>query len=102
MPETLNDDFHWSRRFDSLIHRRERTHWFLDNHWRVRIIDCSMVSVVFQPVARIFLVSRKMKGLSPTQPRLPPEYSKRGLTSRWAEMKRIELLTSTYSSVPRL
>ena len=45
----------------------------------VRTMPCSIVSVVFQPVARIFLVSRKMNGLSPTQPLLPPEYSSLGL-----------------------
>ena len=53
---------------DGDIHRRWSTHWFCWSHCSVRTMLCSMVSVVFQPVARIFLVSRKMNGLSPTQP----------------------------------
>jgi hypothetical protein len=41
-------------------------------------MPCSIVSLGFQPVARILAVSRKMKGLSPIQPRLPPVYSSLG------------------------
>lgn len=52
--------------------RRSSSHLFWVNHSSV----CRTLSLIvyrgFQPSARTRAVSRKMKGLSPTQPRSPP------------------------------
>jgi hypothetical protein len=69
MPEALE------RQFSSPF---EHPLVLLEPFQRADMMPCSMVSVVFQPVARTFFVSRKMNGLSPTQPLLPPEYSSFG------------------------
>lgn len=52
--------------------RLSYTHLLASNHRSVFTMPCSMVWLAFQSVAWIFAVSRKMKGLSPIQPRSPP------------------------------
>ena len=66
------------------------------------MMPCSIVSWAFQPVDWIFFVSRKMKGLSPIQPLLPPVYSSLGVSPRALQMAAMLSLTCTYSGVPRL
>ena len=48
------------------------THGLFRRNSRVRITASRIVSRGFQPRDRILVVSRKMNGLSPTQPRHPP------------------------------
>ena len=55
------------------LHRRlSSTHGFARRNSSVRMMPCSMVSSGFQPSERMRAQSRKMNGLSPTQPRSPP------------------------------
>ena len=56
----------------------------------------------FQPRDLILLMSKYIKGLSPIQPLLPPEYDIFGLTCNWLQMIFIDCLTLIYSFVPRL
>src|ERR1700735_3047825 len=69
---------------------------------KVRTIPCWMLSFAVQPAARILEQSRKMKGLSPIQPRFPPEYLICGSKPSSCEIHPMELFTEQYSSVPRL
>src|ERR1700736_4372795 len=78
------------------------THWCSISHSKVRITESRMVNVGFQPVSRILFVSRKMNGLSPIQPLLPPVNSSLGSTPRRPQIQEIESLTEQYSFVPRL
>ena len=68
----------------------------------MRTTPSRIVSVGRQPSARIRAQSRKMNGLSPTQPRSPPVYVRCGVTPSASQIQPIESLTSQYSSVPRL
>src|ERR1039458_2325264 len=93
MPEAKDYDFHvHCSKIHSLAARQS-----LVFSTPSRIVRCG-----FQPSERMRVVSRKMNGLSPIQPRTPPEYSSAGFTPRWPVIQPIEPLTSVYSSLPRL
>ena len=49
-----------------------------------------------QPRLRILVVSRKMNGESPTQPRSPPLYERRGEMPRCSVIQPTESFTSQY------
>src|SRR5688572_4965662 len=63
MPKALDTDVHC---------RASRTHSFARRKSTVLTMPSLMVSFGFHPRARIFVVSRNMKGLSPIHPRSPP------------------------------
>jgi len=85
---------------DGDIHRRWSTHWFLLEP--LERADDGLLDGErgFPAGGADFLVSRKMNGLSPIQPLLPPLYSRRGFNFSAPQMKRMESLTCTYSSAP--
>ena len=59
---------------DRELHGRcSNTQRFAASQSTVRTTPSRMVSFGFQPSARMRCVSRKMNGLSPIQPRSPPE-----------------------------
>src|SRR5260221_7310729 len=87
---------------DRRSHFFSSIHGLFCNHCNVRIMLSRMVIFGFQPVAWIFFVSKKMKGLSPIHPRSPPLNSSRGFKPRCPQIHPIESVTWKYSFVPRL
>src|SRR5207302_8687229 len=68
----------------------------------VSLTASRMLTVGAHRVVLNLLHSRKMKGLSPTHPRSPPPYVRRGFTSSSSQMTSRDSSTVTYSSVPAL
>src|SRR3984893_12486475 len=84
MPEPQNNDFHA---------RFSKTQGFARNQSKVFKTAASIVSSFCQPVSRIFFVSRKINGLSPTQPFSPPVNSSSGSKPRRPHIQEIESRT---------
>src|SRR5712675_342803 len=84
MPQTCNAN----------LHRADSTHGLDCKYSTVLTTPWRIVNFGRHPSARILAVSRKMNGLSPLQPRSPPEYSSAGCTFNALQIHSIDSLTS--------